>query len=190
MCGRHIPSLAASAPNDGSASPQLITLAPSGLPPPSTETPNHTLHQHRAPPAPTRLAAATHQCTLALMKWTEQKSERFQVLRHAEAHHTLSTADKAELEALLAQLDANESEALQPALRRMDAECAAMSTEKSNLDAQATELARIAIEEERLSTEARAYLEQLRQRSAVLAEDYRRATGRDPAPDRDLTPSR
>ena len=118
------------------------------------------------------------------MRWTEQKSERFQVLRHAEAHGTLTVADRAELEALFADLDADESDALGPALERMDAEAAAMGAETAGLDATARELARIADEEERLSNEARAHLEQLRQRSAALAEDFRRATGREPAPTR------
>ena len=120
------------------------------------------------------------------MRWTAQKSERFQVLRHAEAHGTLTVADRAELEALFADLDADESDALGPTLARMDADAEAMAVEKLALDATAVELARIADEEERLSTEAAAYVEQLRQRSAALAEAYRRATGRDPTP----TPTR
>lgn len=118
------------------------------------------------------------------MRWTEQKSQRFQVLRHAEAHGTLTIADRAELEALFADLDADESDALSPVLAQMEAEASAMATERATLDAEASELARIADEEERLLSEARAYLEQLRQRSAALAEDYRRATGREPAPAR------
>jgi hypothetical protein len=118
------------------------------------------------------------------MKWTEQKSERFQVLRHAEARGTLTIADRAELEALFADLDADENDALGPTLARMDADADAMVREKVALDGEARELARIADEEERLLSEARAYLEQLRQRSAALAEDYRRVTGREPAPAR------
>jgi hypothetical protein len=114
------------------------------------------------------------------MRWTEQKSERFQALRHAEAHGTLTAADRAELKALFADLDADESDALGPTLAQMDADAEAMATETARLNAQARELARIADEEERLSTEAAAYLEQLRHRSAALAEAYRRVTGRDP----------
>ncbi len=118
------------------------------------------------------------------MRWTEQKSERFQMLRHAEARGLLTVTDRAELEVLFADLDADESDALSRDIARTDAEAAAIETEKAGLDAEAAELARIANEEERLLTEARAYLEQLRQRSAALAEDYRRATGREPAPAR------
>ncbi|MEO5727847.1 MAG: hypothetical protein ABI134_01410 [Byssovorax sp.] len=118
------------------------------------------------------------------MTWTEQKSERFQVLRHAEAHGTLTATDRSELDALFADLDADEADALRPILERMDAEAAAMTAEKVALEAEARELSRIANEEGRLLKEAQAYLEQLRQRSAALAEDFRRATGREPAPAR------
>jgi uncharacterized protein (UPF0216 family) len=118
------------------------------------------------------------------MRWTEQKAERFQVLRHAEAHGTLTVADRSELEALFADLDADEADALKPALAQLDAEANAMAAEKTALDVEVSALTRIASEEESLLTEARAYLEKLRQRSAALAEDYRRATGRDPAPAR------
>lgn len=118
------------------------------------------------------------------MRWTEQKSERFQVLRHAESRGALAVADRSELEALFADLDADEAEALQPALARMDAENSAKEAEKIALEGEARELSRIAHEEGRLLTEARAYLEQLRQRSAALAEDYRRATGRTLSPAR------
>lgn len=112
------------------------------------------------------------------MRWTPQKSERFQVLRQGEAHGTLTDADRAELEGLFADLDADEADALRPALARMDAEAAGMEAEEVALDADARELARIAEEEERLLMEARAYLERLTQRSAALAEDYRRVTRR------------
>ena len=81
------------------------------------------------------------------MRWTEQKSERFQVLRHAESHSALSIAERAELEALFADLDADESDARQPAFERMDAEAAAMAAEEATLDADAAELARIVNEE-------------------------------------------
>jgi hypothetical protein len=90
----------------------------------------------------------------------------------------LTDVDGAELEALLADLDADETDALRPAFERMDAEAAVQEVEKARLEAEAGELARIAEEEERLLVDARAYLDRLVQRSAALAEDYRRVTGR------------
>jgi hypothetical protein len=118
------------------------------------------------------------------MRWTEQKSQRFQALRRAEAHGALTDTDHAELEALFAELDADEADALRPAFERMDAEDAELEAKTNTLEAEAGELARIAQEEERLLVEARSYLERLEQRSAALAEDYRRVTGRAPAPTR------
>jgi uncharacterized protein (UPF0216 family) len=115
------------------------------------------------------------------MRWNEQKSQRFQVLRGALARGALTDAERTELEGLAADLDADEAEALRPALEHMDAEAAAKATEKGDLDAKAVELARIADEEERLLAEARAYVQRLRQTSAALAEDYRRVTGHEPA---------
>lgn len=118
------------------------------------------------------------------MRWTEQKSQRFQALRRAEAHGALTDAERADLESLSADLDADEADALRPALERMDAEAAALAAERADLDAKAAALARIAEEEEHLLTEAWAYVERLRQKSAALAEDYRRVTGHDLAPTR------
>jgi uncharacterized protein involved in exopolysaccharide biosynthesis len=118
------------------------------------------------------------------MRWAEQKSQRFQVLRRGEAQGALTDAERAELDALVADLDADEADALRPEFARMDAEAAAKADEKAGLDAKAVELARIAEEEESLLSEARAYLERLRQRSAALAEDYRRVTGHELAPTR------
>ena len=96
----------------------------------------------------------------------------------------MSDVERAELDALLADLDADEADALRPAMARMAEHAAALRAENATLDAEATELVRIAAEQEGLLAEATAYLHRLRDRSAALAEDYRRATGRDLAPAR------
>ncbi len=111
------------------------------------------------------------------MRWTDDKAARFQALRRAEAHGELPAPERVELDALLSDLDADEADALRPAMERLDRQAAAMAEEKAILDAKARELQRIADEEERLLAEARTYLERLRERSAVLAEDYLRVTG-------------
>lgn len=112
------------------------------------------------------------------MRWSEQKSEQFQALRDAEAHGRLTEADRVTLDGLLADLDADEAEALQPGGERLDAQARTMDAEKAELDLKVKELERIAREEEELLAEARAYVARLRQRSAALAEDFRRVTGR------------
>ena len=116
--------------------------------------------------------------TMARMAWTEHKSEQFQALRRAEAQGRLTEEDRVVLDGLLADLDADEADALRPADERLDAQARAMDAERAELDIKAGELERIAREEEGLLAEARAYVARLRQRSAALAEDFRRVTGR------------
>jgi len=112
------------------------------------------------------------------MQWTEQKSQRFQALRHEQERRDPSATEHAELDALLADLDADEADALRPSMERMQAEADAMEADTAKLDAQARALARIADEEEQLLADAGAYLERLKQRSAALADEFRRVTGR------------
>ena len=78
------------------------------------------------------------------MRWTDQKAGRFQELRRAEARGELLAEELAELEALLADLDADESDLLRPALERIRVQAAAMAKETEALDAKARELLRIA----------------------------------------------
>ena len=59
-----------------------------------------------------------------------------------------------------------------------------LATEKAQLEAQAGALARIVAEQKGLLADATAYLQKLREKSAALAEDYRRLMGHDLAPAR------
>jgi hypothetical protein len=95
------------------------------------------------------------------MKWTEHKAARFQALRQTEARGETTIAERAELDALLADLDGDEADALRPVLERMHVQAMAMAEETASLDAKARDLLRIAEEEERLLTDARAHLDRL-----------------------------
>ncbi|HWO17839.1 MAG TPA: hypothetical protein VNO30_03660 [Kofleriaceae bacterium] len=112
------------------------------------------------------------------MSWSERKSEQFKALRLAEARGTLTEKERVVQGGLLAGLDAEEAKALRSADERLDAQVRAMDAEKAELDRKAGELERIAREEETLLAEAQAYAARLRQRSAALAEDFWRASGR------------
>jgi hypothetical protein len=112
------------------------------------------------------------------MSWSEQKSAQFQALLRAEAQGRLTEAERMVLDGLLADLDADEAEALRPANEQLDAQARAMDAERAELDVKAGELARIAREEETLLAEGQAYVARLRQRSAALAEDFWRVMGR------------
>jgi hypothetical protein len=96
----------------------------------------------------------------------------------------LTDAERAELSRLLEDLDADEADDLRPAMDRATARAADLATEKERLEAQADALARIVAEQERLLADATGYLQRLRERSAALAEDYRRLMGHDLAPAR------
>ena len=112
------------------------------------------------------------------MSWNERKSEEFKALRRAEAQGRLTEVERVALDGLLAELDADEAEALRPANEQLDAQVRAMDAERAELDVKARELERIAREEETLLAEAQVYVARLRQRSAALAEDFSRVMGR------------
>jgi ABC-type transporter Mla subunit MlaD len=77
-------------------------------------------------------------------------------------------------------LDADEADDLRPAMEQAQARTGDLAAEKEQLDAQAAALARIVAEQQGLLTEATTYLQKLRDKSAALAEDYRRLMGHDP----------
>lgn len=114
------------------------------------------------------------------MRWNDNKSRRFQELREVEAQTILTDAERAELYQLLDDLDADEADDLRPAMERAQARTGDLAAEKEQLDAQAAALARIVAEQQGLLAEATTYLQELRDKSAALAEDYRRLMGHDP----------
>lgn len=89
--------------------------------------------------------------------WNEEKSRRLDELRLEDARRALTEAERAELEGLFGELDAEEARALQPALDRLAREAGELYAEKARVEAQARELERIIEQQERLLTEARAY---------------------------------
>lgn len=93
----------------------------------------------------------------------------------------MTEPERAELARLLEDLDADEADALRSAMDQAAARAGELAAEKAQLEAQADALARIVAEQEGLLADATAYLQKLREKSAALAEDYRRLTGHDPA---------
>jgi hypothetical protein len=114
------------------------------------------------------------------VRWNDKKSRRFQDLREVEAQGALTDAERAELNQLLNDLDADEADDLRVATEQAQARSGDLAAEKEQLEAQAAALARIVAEQEGLLTEATTYLQKLRDRSAALAEDYRRLMGHEP----------
>ncbi|WP_437552605.1 hypothetical protein WME97_15050 [Sorangium sp. So ce367] len=118
------------------------------------------------------------------MRWNDEKSRRFQALRAAEARGTLTDPERAELFRLFEDLDAEEADALRPAMELAVARAEDLAEQKAQLESQADALARIVAEQEGLLADATAYLQKLREKNAALAEDYRRLMGHDLAPAR------
>jgi hypothetical protein len=106
--------------------------------------------------------------------WSEEKSRRLDALRREEAERTLTEPERSELDALFAELDAEEARALRPALDRLTRETDELRAEKARVAAWAGELEHIVAEQEKLLSEARAYAGRLRVRRAALADEARR----------------
>lgn len=109
--------------------------------------------------------------------WNQEKQERFDALRVREAQERLSEEERAALETLFAELDAEEAKALRPALERMQHQQKELLAEKKRLRADVAQLERIIIAQEQLLVEARSYLVDLRTKRTALADEYRQITG-------------
>jgi hypothetical protein len=109
--------------------------------------------------------------------WTEEKQQRLDDLRLREARGSLTAAEQTEMDALFAELDAEEAEAMRPALERMEKTQAELQQEIDRRTAEATRLERIVREHEQLLAEARSCLAQLRARRTELADEFRQITG-------------
>ena len=110
--------------------------------------------------------------------WNDENRRRLNELRLEEARRALSAAEQAELGALYEELDAEEAQALRPALNRLARETDALRIEKARVEARARELERIVDQQEQLLAEARAYAGRVRLRRAALTDEFRRLKAR------------
>jgi capsule polysaccharide export protein KpsE/RkpR len=118
------------------------------------------------------------------VRWNKEKSQRFQALREAEAEGRLTERERVELARLIDEFDTDEADDLRPVMEQAAARVEGLKAEKARLGDQIDALSRIAAEQERLLSDATAYLQRLRERSAALTEDYRRLMGRELVPAR------
>lgn len=109
----------------------------------------------------------------------QDRQRRLDALRLREAQGIVTEAERAEIEALFAALDAEEATAMRSALDRMQGRQAELQQEKERLAAEAKELERIVREQKQLLAEARSYLDRLRTRRAALADEFQRITGQE-----------
>jgi hypothetical protein len=109
----------------------------------------------------------------------QDRQQRLDALRLRAARGILTEAEQVELEALFAALDAEEAEALRPALERMQRHGSKLQQEKEQLAGEAAQLERVVRAQEQLLAEARSFLDQMRTRRAALADEFQRITGRE-----------
>lgn len=104
---------------------------------------------------------------------------RLDALRLREVEGTLTKQERAELDAIFAELDAEEAVALKPARKKSQKLQAKLRQEKAELELTSSQLQDIINMQQKLSEDARAYLAQLRSKRAVLADKYQRLTGQE-----------
>lgn len=114
--------------------------------------------------------------------WDDEKQNKLDQLRLREAQGTMTDAEGEALRVLLADLDAEEAATLGPAIERMRASQRDLSVEREQVDRENERLASILAKQERLLSDAQAYLNHLRAERSVLSEEYRAVTGRQSSP--------
>jgi hypothetical protein len=94
---------------------------------------------------------------------------RLRVLRHQEFEGTLTAAESDELASIYAQMDAEEMEALRPALERSQREQAEMRTAVVKLEAEGIRLNRLIAEGTQLLQDAQSMVRELQMRHEAQA---------------------
>ena len=109
----------------------------------------------------------------------EVRQLRLQSLQEKEAVGSLTSAEGEELRGILSEMDLEEMDVLRPALERLDRQTADALSEKVRLEAEGAQLDAIATQLTLLLSDAREYLQELRRKRTVIAEEYSRVTGRE-----------
>ncbi|MCE2395917.1 hypothetical protein J4G02_15215 [Candidatus Poribacteria bacterium] len=112
------------------------------------------------------------------MKHTNRQC-RLDTLKIREAEGTLTEQERTELNAIFAELDAEEAEALKPARKRSQRLQTKAFEEKTELESTVAQLQDIINEQQQLLDDACSYLAQLRAKRTLLADKYWRLTGQE-----------
>jgi hypothetical protein len=115
------------------------------------------------------------------MRWTKDSQARLDRLRSNELAGTLAEPEKAELAALMAQVEADEAQALAPAMNRLRAEVGELERELDSVQGENEELARLLAQQQVLAADARRFLAEFEQRRASILDALARFAG-DPLP--------
>lgn len=105
------------------------------------------------------------------------RQSRLDTLKIREAEGILTEKERTELNAIFAELDAEEAIALKPAIEKDQAFIKSLLDEEAELEATIAQLQVIVTTQKQLVEDARAYLMQLRTKHAVLADKYHSLIG-------------
>ena len=105
------------------------------------------------------------------------RQSRLDTLKIREAEGTLTEKERTELDAIFAELDAEEAVALKPAIEKHQAFINSLLDEEAGLETTIAQLQVIVTTQKQLVEDARAYLMQLRTKRAILADKYQALIG-------------
>lgn len=105
------------------------------------------------------------------------RQSQLDTLKIREAEGTLTQKERTELDAIFAELDAEEAVALKPAIEKHQAFIDGLLKEETELETTVAQLKVIVTAQKQLVEDARAYLMQLRAKRSILADKYQTLTG-------------
>ena len=111
------------------------------------------------------------------MEWNAEQQARLDTLREANLAGALDKAGKAELNALIEAIEAEERQRLAPELARVQAEQTALRQQIRESEIENEQLVALAAQMEQLLTDGRQMLQTLQHRHQAIRTEYQRVTG-------------
>src|SRR5262245_44208924 len=103
-----------------------------------------------------------------VMSWTKDSQARLNGLRSKELAGTLAGAARQVLATLMAEVEAEEAQALAPEMNRLRAEAGMQERELAAVQGENEELARLLAQQQNLAADARRFLAEFDQRRASI----------------------
>jgi len=111
------------------------------------------------------------------MSWTKETQARLDHLREKEFAGALTAAERSELAASMAEVEAEEAQALAPAMTRLRDDVETLIEEVRGVESRNEELARLLAQQQQLAADARRFLAEFDQRRATLLDALARLAG-------------
>lgn len=111
------------------------------------------------------------------MSWTKETQARLDHLRERELAGALTAAEQPELAAFIAEVEAEEAQALAPAMTRLRGDVEGLIEEARGVEIRNEELARLLAQQQQLAADARRFLAEFDQRRATILDALARVAG-------------